>query len=108
MVKPKGLSESNSKAPEPNTNESNIFANQNNSTASLNSKVELSNGFRIQDYLIDSTWKRLLQSEFQKSYFLEINEFLEKEYQKGIVRPPKELIFNAFNSTKIDEVCLKI
>ena len=72
------------------------------------SKVDLENGFKVQDYLIDSTWKRLLQTEFQKQYFQEINQFLEKEYQKGIVRPPKELIFNAFNSTKIDDVCSNI
>lgn len=64
-------------------------------------------GFRIQDYLRDPKWRSLLSKEFEKKYFTEINQFLEKEYAKGIVRPPKELVFNAYNSTNIDNVTYK-
>lgn len=58
----------------------------------------------IEDYLVDEQWKRWLSDEFEKPYFKEINKVLKDGYQRGIVRPPKELVFNALNSTKLDKV----
>ena len=75
----------------------------------LEEKVEITvrpdGEWEIQDYLLDSTWKSLLEAEFEKKYFIEINKFIKNGYQKNINRPPKELVFNAFNSTKISQVC---
>ena len=58
----------------------------------------------IQDYMYNEQWKKLLKEEFEKPYFAEINKFLHTGYDKGIFRPPKELVFNAFNSTRLDDV----
>lgn len=58
----------------------------------------------IEDYLVDEQWRRLLADEFEKPYFKEINAFIKPGYEKGIVRPPKELVFNALNSTKINNI----
>ena len=39
------------------------------------------------------------------TFFLqEINNNIKEGYKKGINRPPKELVFNALNSTKLDKV----
>jgi hypothetical protein len=65
---------------------------------------EPSNVFRVESYINNPEWKQLLQTEFQKKYFTEINTFLDREYKKGIVRPPKDLVFNALNSTPIENV----
>jgi hypothetical protein len=61
-------------------------------------------GWNIEDFLLDKEWKSLLKEEFSKKYFLEINNNIKEGYKKGINRPPKELVFNALNSTKIDKV----
>ena len=60
--------------------------------------------FLLQDYILDSEWKEILKEEFQKKYFLDLNQTLDEGYQSGLVRPPKELIFNALNSTKLTKV----
>lgn len=60
--------------------------------------------WNIQDFMVDEQWKKLLKDEFEKSYFKEINNFIKEGYKKNIVRPPKELVFNAFNSTKLNQV----
>lgn len=59
---------------------------------------------QIQDYMIDPEWKSLLKEEFEKKYFQDINKKINEGYKKGIVRPPKDLVFNAFNSTKLNQV----
>ena len=64
--------------------------------------------WNIEDYLTDKEWKSLLRDEFSKKYFLEINKNIKEGYKKGINRPPKELVFNALNSTKIANVNLFI
>ncbi len=58
----------------------------------------------LADFLIEKDWKELLETEFQKNYFIQLEKYLIGEYEKGVVRPPKELIFNAFNLTKFNEV----
>ena len=118
LVKPKGLTESNIPIVS-----NNVVAQAKNSESDDElmeaigglSKVDnvplpvaqplkASTDFQIQDYMLDPVWKSLLQGEFEKKYFTGINEFLEKEYKKGIVRPPKNLVFNAFNSTKLAQI----
>ena len=53
---------------------------------------------------IDNSWKRVLQTEFDKSYFAELVGFVRSEYKAGTVYPPARLIFNAFDSCPFDNV----
>lgn len=53
---------------------------------------------------IDNSWKRVLQTEFDKSYFAELVGFVRNEYKAGTVYPPPRLIFNAFDSCPFDNV----
>lgn len=46
---------------------------------------------------LNPIWQQFLMEEFEKPYFQELQDFIEKEYQETICFPPKELIFNAFN-----------
>jgi uracil-DNA glycosylase len=55
--------------------------------------------------LIESSWKEVLQNEFQKKYFLDLQSFLESERNSGKeIYPPETLIFNAFNIIPFDDV----
>ncbi len=52
-----------------------------------------------------ATWKQKLKDEFTLPYFLQIEQFLDSEKQKGlIVYPPDKWIFNAYNLTPFDKV----
>ena len=53
---------------------------------------------------IDSSWQQHLQQEFDKPYFKDLQEKVEEEYALHTCFPPKELIFNAFNSCAFDAV----
>lgn len=53
---------------------------------------------------IEETWKKELQSEFEKDYFATLTEFVRQEYHNGPVYPPGKLIFNAFNLCPFDKV----
>lgn len=105
IVKPKGLSESNIPIIK---NFIQAQASNEDKSTPIDEIMEDVNAFRIENYLLDAKWKSLLRDEFKKPYFVKINEFLETQYQKGIVRPPKELVFNAFNSTGIDKIRIVI
>ncbi len=56
------------------------------------------------DMNIESGWKNKLQSEFDKEYFVELNDFVEQEYKTNTIYPPTELIYNAFNSCPFDNI----
>lgn len=59
----------------------------------------------VQDVQIDSTWEKVLWSEFQKPYFDAIKTFLVKEKEAGhTVYPAGSNIFAAFNLTPFDTV----
>jgi hypothetical protein len=60
----------------------------------------------IQDYLYDEQWRKLLKDEFEKDYFQKINNHIKDGYKKNINRPPKELVFNALNSTSLKDVII--
>lgn len=45
---------------------------------------------------IEESWKRKLQKEFEKEYFISLSEFLRNEYRNNTIYPPGPLIFNAF------------
>ena len=47
---------------------------------------------------INNDWKEILEEEFQKDYFVELKNILEKEYENYTVYPPKKDILNVFFS----------
>ncbi|MEZ5016022.1 MAG: uracil-DNA glycosylase [Flavipsychrobacter sp.] len=54
---------------------------------------------------IEDSWKKELSEEFEQSYFKEIANFLRKEKAAGkLIFPPGKQIFNAFNTTTINNV----
>jgi uracil-DNA glycosylase len=57
------------------------------------------------DVKIEDSWKKILNDEFKKPYFEQIILHLKTERSQGkIIYPPGSLIFNAFNTTPIDNV----
>jgi len=57
------------------------------------------------DVKIEESWKKVLQNEFTKPYFLQVATHLKTERaSKAIIYPPGGLIFNAFDKTPFDKV----
>jgi uracil-DNA glycosylase len=55
--------------------------------------------------VMEESWKRLLQDEFNQPYFLQLKSFLQSEKEKGmIIFPPGNRIFSAFDQTPFDKV----
>lgn len=54
--------------------------------------------------LIEESWSKVLQYEFQKEYFKEIQEFLRKDKMENEVFPPEPEIFAAFNHVPFNDV----
>lgn len=50
------------------------------------------------------SWDDILKFEKSKDYYKELEKFLEKEYSTKKIFPPKELIFNAFEKTSLDNL----
>lgn len=48
-------------------------------------------------------WDNFLDTEREKDYFKKINEFLDTQ-NSGDIFPPSNLIFNAFDLTKLDDI----
>mgnify|MGYP001438745619 CR=1 FL=1 len=53
---------------------------------------------------IEKSWSRLLEQEFKKEYFLVLKEFVREQYQSSLIYPKANKIFNAFNSTPVEDV----
>jgi len=59
----------------------------------------------LEDYLLDSSWKNILQIEFSKDYFKQLKSKLKKDSQGSIpIFPRIDEIFNAFNKTSFEKV----
>jgi uracil-DNA glycosylase len=58
----------------------------------------------MKDVKIDSSWKKVLRSEFEKPYWQELTEFVRQQYLSGKVYPPAKNIFRAFDLCPIDKV----
>ena len=57
------------------------------------------------DVKIESSWKEILNEEFDKPYFQHIPLHLKTEKSQGkIIYPPGNFIFNAFNTTPFDKI----
>ncbi|MBQ8607694.1 MAG: uracil-DNA glycosylase [Bacteroidaceae bacterium] len=53
---------------------------------------------------IEESWKKRLQTEFDKAYFTGLTDFVREEYKQTTVYPPGKFIFNAFNLCPFDRV----
>lgn len=53
---------------------------------------------------IDNDWLPALSGEFKKPYYKDLFYFVQDEYKKNKVYPPKEDIFNAFHYTPLSKV----
>jgi uracil-DNA glycosylase len=49
------------------------------------------------------SWKKYLQSEFEKPYFKNLSSFLHDAYENTTVYPPKQQVFSAF-TTDLNEI----
>ena len=56
------------------------------------------------DVKIEQSWKTRLQNEFEKEYFINLTNFVKKEYASFTVYPPGQLIFNAFDKCTFENV----
>ena len=54
--------------------------------------------------MIGNKWDEILKEEYQKEYFKQLTEFVEKEYETKTIYPKKEDIFAAFKYTGYDDV----
>ena len=55
-------------------------------------------------YQLKNSWDKVLNEEFEKPYFLELCEFLKKEYDQYTIYPPKQRVFSALKTTEFDDV----
>ena len=55
-------------------------------------------------YQLKNSWDNVLGNEFEKPYFLELCEFLKKEYAERTIYPPKQRVFSALKTTEFDDV----
>lgn len=53
---------------------------------------------------IDSSWKPLLEAEFNKPYFSDLAAFVKQEYQSYKCFPPGKQIFSAFDHCKYEDL----
>lgn len=53
---------------------------------------------------IQNDWYEKLEGEFQKPYFLNLQKFLDEEYENSIVYPHRDDIFNALQATPYHQV----
>lgn len=54
--------------------------------------------------LINNSWAPILENEFNKEYFKDLERFIDSEYQNHKVYPDESLIFNAFSLCPIDNI----
>lgn len=48
---------------------------------------------KLQDLLVDDSWRAALGAEFSKPYMAQLAEFLSAEWKQQTVYPPQQLIF---------------
>lgn len=56
------------------------------------------------DVKIETSWKSLLNEEFEQEYFEQLVRFVKTEYQTSTVYPPGKEIFNAFTYCPFQEL----
>ncbi len=54
--------------------------------------------------MIGNNWDNLLKQEYQKEYFVNLMNFIKKEYKEKTIYPKQNEVFNAFRYTDFDNV----
>ena len=54
--------------------------------------------------MINNDWLPALQAEFKKDYYKKLFYFVKQEYDRAVVYPPADDIFNAFHTTPLKDV----
>lgn len=54
--------------------------------------------------LTETSWQKILDSEFSKQYFHKLDEFVKAEYSKSEIYPPQDQIFSALNMLPFNKV----
>ncbi|WP_232697990.1 uracil-DNA glycosylase [Brevibacillus daliensis] len=54
--------------------------------------------------ILKNDWAPILEGEFEKPYYLQLRDFLKKEYQSKTIYPDKYDIFNALHHTSYKEI----
>lgn len=52
----------------------------------------------------EPSWQTVLQEEFSKPYFTQLQSFVDAEYTEHTVYPPARLLYNAFEQCAFDKV----
>ena len=53
---------------------------------------------------LETSWQNLLSDEFEKPYFSKLQSFVNQEYEAKTCFPPKNQIFDAFNSCLLNDL----
>ena len=53
---------------------------------------------------ISDSWKNILQTEFEKPYFINLTDFVEKEYDNHTCYPKQEDVFRAFDYCSFEDL----
>lgn len=51
-----------------------------------------------------SSWHDLIKRELPDGYYTKINQFMNQVYANGIIYPPREKVFNAIQTTALEDV----
>ena len=54
--------------------------------------------------MIGNSWDMILKEEYQKEYFLNLMDYIKKEYREKVIYPKQNEVFNAFRYTSFDDV----
>ncbi len=54
--------------------------------------------------MIGNDWDTLLKDEYKKTYFIDLLDFIKKEYKEKIIYPKQNEVFNAFRYTDFSNV----
>ncbi|MFC1614986.1 uracil-DNA glycosylase [Patescibacteria group bacterium] len=68
-----------------------------------NNNTKISNGIKI-----EKTWKKILAEYFMRDEFIELTDFVKKEYLSKEVYPPSKHMFRAFDLCPFDKVSVVI
>ncbi len=66
-------------------------------------EVEPEKEWNVEEFLFDNEWRSTLKDEFKN--FTEINKKLQ-DYKKHKIFPSKDVIFHAFNLTKLSQLII--
>ena len=54
--------------------------------------------------MIGNDWDNVLQEEYRKEYFIKLLKFVQKEYKRTTIFPPKNEVFKAFRYTPYENL----